>query len=119
MPDKNDGYIALTTHNNKAEQTNRSELDKLKTKAHTYKAEIEGKFPEYAYPNKEELTLKVGAQVMFIKNDSSSEKRYFNGKIGKVILLDKGSVEVTITSDSNLNLSYNLESDEKNIDNQT
>jgi len=99
MPDKNDGYIALTTHNNKAEQTNRSELDKLKTKAHTYKAEIEGKFPEYAYPNKEELTLKVGAQVMFIKNDSSSEKRYFNGKIGKVILLDKDEVVVNCPDD--------------------
>ena len=89
----------LTTHNNKAEQTNNSELSNLKTKAQTYNAVIEGKFPEYAYPNKEELVLKVGAQVMFVKNDSSTEKRYFNGKIGKVILLDKDEVVVKCPDD--------------------
>lgn len=99
IPDEKDGYIALTTHNNKAEQTNYAELDKLKTKSRTYKAAIEGKFPEYAYPNQEELVLKVGAQVMFIKNDSTAEKRYFNGKIGKVILLDKDEVVVKCPDD--------------------
>ncbi|MEP1487592.1 MAG: helix-turn-helix domain-containing protein [Algibacter sp.] len=99
VPDEADGYIALTTHNNRAEQTNFGELNKLKTKASHYKASVEGKFPEYAYPNKEDLTLKVGAQVMFIKNDSSVEKRYFNGKIGKVILLDKDEVVVKCPDD--------------------
>ncbi|TYA94793.1 helix-turn-helix domain-containing protein [Seonamhaeicola marinus] len=99
VPEEGEGYIALTTHNNRAEKTNYSELDKLTTKEKTYKATIEGKFPEFAYPNKEELTLKVGAQVMFIKNDSSTEKRYFNGKIGKVILLDKDEVIVKCPDD--------------------
>ncbi len=99
VPDKGDGYIALTTHNNRAEKTNYGELDKLKTKAKTYKASVEGKFPEFAYPNKEALSLKVGAQVMFIKNDSSVEKRYFNGKIGKVILLDTDEVVVKCPDD--------------------
>ena len=99
VPDEKDGYISLTTHNNKAEQTNSRELVKLKTKAHTYDASVEGKFPEYAYPNKEALTLKVGAQVMFIKNDSSAEKRYFNGKIGKVIHLDVDEVIVHCQED--------------------
>ncbi|WP_456440096.1 helix-turn-helix domain-containing protein [Psychroserpens sp.] len=94
-----DGYISLTTHNNKAEQTNKAELDKLRGKSHTYNAKIEGKFPEFSYPNKEELTLKVGAQVMFIKNDRSVEKRYFNGKIGKIILLDKDEVVVKCPDD--------------------
>ncbi len=98
-PDEKEGYIALTTHNNRAEQTNTAELNKLKTKPFTYKAEVEGKFPEYAYPNKEELILKVGAQVMFVKNDSSSEKRYFNGKIGTIILLDKDEVVVKCPDD--------------------
>ena len=97
--EENEGYIALTTHNKRAEQTNTIELEKLKTKEHTYKAIIEGKFPEYSYPNKEELLLKVGAQVMFIKNDSSAEKRYFNGKIGKVILLDEDEVVVKCPED--------------------
>lgn len=99
VPDEKDGYISLTTHNNKAEQTNNRELVKLKTKTYTYDASVEGKFPEYAYPNKEALTLKVGAQVMFIKNDSSTEKRYFNGKIGKVIHLDAEEVIVHCQED--------------------
>lgn len=98
-PKPGDGYISLTTHNNKAEATNKAELNKLKTKTHTYKAEIKGKFPEYAYPNKELLELKVGAQVMFVKNDSSPDKRYFNGKIGKVILLDADEVVVHCPDD--------------------
>jgi len=99
IPNEEDGYISLTTHNNRAEHTNNAELKKLKTETQTYNASITGKFPEYAYPNKEELVLKVGAQVMFVKNDSSTEKRYFNGKIGKVILLDKEEVVVKCPDD--------------------
>ena len=119
-----EGYIALTTHNNRAERTNNVELDKLQTKAHTYKASVEGKFPEYSYPNKEELRLKVGAQVMFIKNDSSAEKRYFNGKIGKVILLDEDEVVVKCPDDDfNIvttpeiweNINYTVDSETKAI----
>lgn len=98
-PDPKEGFIALTTHNNRAERANSAELSALSTKEHTYNAKVEGKFPDYAYPNTEALKLKVGAQVMFIKNDSSPEKRYFNGKIGKVILLDKGEVVVSCPDD--------------------
>ena len=53
-----------------------------------------GKFNENAFPNAEELELKVGAQVMFIKNDSSLEKRYYNGKIGIVTNISKTAVTV-------------------------
>lgn len=94
-----EGYISLTTHNRKAEAINKQELDKLNTKSKDYAANVAGKFPEYSFPNKETLTLKVGAQVMFIKNDSSPEKRYFNGKIGKVIYLDKEEVVVKCPED--------------------
>lgn len=99
IPNKNDGYISLTTHNNKASQTNKLELEKLKTTSKIYKAVIDGNFPEHSYPNKEELELKVGAQVMFVKNDSSPEKRYYNGKIGKVILLDRDEIVVNCPDD--------------------
>ena len=99
VPNENDGYIDLTTHNHKAAKTNLIALNKLKTKAQTYKAIIEGKFPEFSYPNKEELVLKVGAQVLFIKNDRTPEKRYFNGKIGKIIFLDKDEVIVKCPND--------------------
>lgn len=119
-PDPKEGYIALTTHNHRAEQVNASELQALNSKIYTYKAKVSGKFPEFAFPNKEELQLKVGAQVMFIKNDSSPEKRYFNGKIGKVIFLDNNEVVVKCPDDDfninttreeweNINYSVNVE----------
>jgi len=98
-PSEDSGYISLTTHNNKAETTNITELEKLKGKSQSYNASVEGKFPEFSFPNKEKLVLKVGAQVMFIKNDSSIEKRYFNGKIGIVILLDKNEIVVKCPDD--------------------
>lgn len=124
VPEADAGYISLTTHNNKAEATNNAELAKLKTKTVSYKAKVEGKFPDHAYPNNELLELKVGAQVMFIKNDSSQEKRYFNGKIGKVIHLDKDEVVVHCPDDEfNIitkpeiweNINYSIHAETKNI----
>ncbi len=96
---KDAGYITLTTHNNRAFRMNEVELNKLKNKSSFYSATIKGKFNEHAYPTHEKLELKVGAQVMFIKNDSSPEKRYFNGKIGKIIHLDKDEVSVQCPDD--------------------
>ena len=89
-----EGYITLTTHNNRADRINSAELKELKKKSFIYEAEIDGKFPEYTFPTHLELELKVGSQVMFVKNDSSPEKRYFNGKIGTIVYLDKGEVKV-------------------------
>ena len=91
---KNDGYIILTTHNEKARNTNANELGNLSALSFTYEAEVTGDFPESAYPADELLQLKVGAQVMFIKNDSEKVKRYFNGKIGVVTELAKEKIIV-------------------------
>lgn len=96
---KDDGYITLTTHNNKATAINQLELKKISGKSTFYQAEISGKFSENAYPNAEKLELKVGAQVMFIKNDSSPEKRYFNGKIGSIVYLDDEHISVQCPDD--------------------
>ncbi|MBR5695417.1 MAG: AAA family ATPase [Paludibacteraceae bacterium] len=93
-PDDSEGYIRLTTHNATAQRLNESKLSALKTKPHTFKARIEGIFPEYAYPTDAELVLKENAQVMFIKNDSSPEKRYYNGKVGVVKSIDGEDVVV-------------------------
>ncbi len=93
-PTEKDGYITLTTHNKRAHLINDSELHKLKNKSYFFDAEISGKFNENSYPNSEKLELKVGAQVMFIKNDSSPEKRYFNGKIGIITGISKETVTV-------------------------
>ena len=91
---KDEEYITLTTHNNRASLINDSELNKLITKNYIFKAEVSGKFNENAYPNDEKLALKVGAQVMFIKNDSSPEKRYYNGKIGIITAISRENVTV-------------------------
>lgn len=100
-PTKEEGYITLTTHNNRANLINDSELNKLTNKSVFFTAEISGKFSENAYPNAEKLELKVGAQVMFIKNDSSQEKRFFNGKIGIITKISKDSVNVQCGEDAN------------------
>ncbi len=93
-PTKNDGYITLTTHNKRANLINDSELNKIKNRSYFFDAEVSGKFNENAFPNDAKLELKVGSQVMFIKNDSSPEKRYFNGKIGIVTDITRENVTV-------------------------
>jgi len=93
-PTEDDGYITLTTHNKRANLINDSELNKIKNRSYYFDAEVSGKFNENSFPNSEKLELKIGAQVMFIKNDSSPEKRYYNGKIG--IVTDISSQNVTV-----------------------
>jgi tRNA uridine 5-carbamoylmethylation protein Kti12 len=93
-PRDEEGYITLTTHNYQSQQINDSKLRDLKTKNHRFSAKVEGEFPEYAYPTELELDLKVGAQVMFVKNDSSAEKRYYNGKIGKIAAIGDDKIDV-------------------------
>jgi hypothetical protein len=94
QPDLKDKYITLTTHNQKADALNKSSLEALKATTWSYKCEIEDEFSESSYPAEHVLQLKVGAQVMFIKNDPTAEKRFFNGKIATVTDLQKDSIEV-------------------------
>ncbi|WP_395043382.1 helix-turn-helix domain-containing protein [Flavobacterium sp.] len=80
----NKGYITLTTHNNKADTINSQSLNDLEGKAKIYKAQIVDDFPDKIFPLEQNLELKIGAQIMFIKNDLSFEKNYFNGKMGVI-----------------------------------
>ena len=89
QPSKEEGYIRLTTHNNQAQQVNDRELASLPGKAYSFRAEVKDEFPEYSYPADEVLTVKEGAQIMFLKNDVSSEKRYYNGMIGEVVTVNE------------------------------
>ena len=85
QPKEKDGYITLCTHNAQAGRINESKLRALKTEEHTFTANVTGNFPEYSFPTDFELTLKEGAQVMFVKNDPSREKLFYNGKIGQIV----------------------------------
>jgi uncharacterized protein YpbB len=80
----NKGYITLTTHNFKADAMNTASLEVLEAKEWLYHPEITGDFPDKIYPVDEVLRLKEGAQIMFVKNDLSFDKRYFNGKMGVI-----------------------------------
>ncbi len=91
---RSDDYITLTTHNHTANSINRGRLDSLSTPSYLYEATISGDFSESFYPNDLSLELKEGAQVLFIKNDISPDKRYYNGLIGRVVSLTSDSVTV-------------------------
>jgi len=84
-PSDDEGYITLTTHNKQAKKINSAKLDKLSNKTFVKNAKIDGDFPAHAYPTESELNLKIGAQVMFVKNDTSMDKLFYNGKIGNVV----------------------------------
>ncbi len=95
----NKNYITLTTHNRMADEINQRHLHELDSKSFMFKAGVEGNYPEYNYPTAQELVLKEGAQVMFVRNDSSAEKHYFNGKIGEIVSIDKHSISVKCRDD--------------------
>ena len=123
-PDSGGGYITLTTHNIQAQSLNDSKLGKLPGRPHSFKAKIQDEFPEYSYPTANELILKVGAQVMFVKNDISRDKLFFNGKIGKVEEFEDDIIVVKCPDDDFpirvemaewANMKYTLDDDTKEI----
>lgn len=89
-----ENYVYLTSHNYMADNINRRNLENIKEKPVIYNASITGDFNTHLYPNDEKLELKTGAQVMFIRNDTSEAKRYFNGKLAKVTDLGSDYIKV-------------------------
>ena len=124
IPPKDQGFITLTTHNNRADAMNQTELNRIAHSSFHYIAEVEDNFPEHAYPTAERLQLKKGAQVMFIKNDSNPLKRYFNGKIGTIIDLDNDGLtvrcpgdleDIEVTKETWENIKYTIDKKTKEI----
>ncbi len=99
-PTDHDDYITLTTHNADADSINTAALSRIDEKPRRYSAEITGTFPEHMYPLPVDMELKVGAQVMFIKNDLSYEKLFYNGKMAKVVSISRDEIRVKL-ADSN------------------
>ena len=105
-PPSGEYWIRLTTHNHQSDAINREKMDALKGKSMIFKAEIDGNYPESAYPAETELRLKKGAQVMFTRNDTSGSSMYFNGKIGTVTELDP---EIIVTDENGNEIIVNQE----------
>jgi len=123
--DINENIITVTTHNYKADEKNKKFLDSLEEKAHAYKATITGDFSESLYPIEKEMTLKKGAQIMFIKNDPSGEMKFFNGKLGRIERLTTDEIYVMIdgnTEETKLeryiweNIRYTINKDKNEIE---
>jgi GTPase SAR1 family protein len=87
-------YITLCTHNRQADNINAEELLKLSSPPFAFKAKIEGNFNENAYPADQDIQLKVGAQVMFVRNDAE-EKQYYNGKLARVESVSQDYIKVS------------------------
>jgi hypothetical protein len=94
-----EGYITLTTHNYQSQSINEAKLKKLRKQTYSFNAIVEGEFPEYSYPTDFKLVLKEGAQVMFVKNDVSREKLFYNGKIGKITAIEDDIIQVKCEDD--------------------
>lgn len=112
------GWITLTTHNKQADAINEKELEKIEAAEKQFVAKVSGEFSEGSFPTEGILRLKEGAQVMFVKNDTSYEKRFYNGKIGTVqritgdkLLIDgndgKSPIEIERETWKNLRYKYN------------
>ncbi|MEL6719488.1 MAG: helix-turn-helix domain-containing protein, partial [Bacteroidota bacterium] len=120
-----EAYIILTSHNKTADAINQEKLDEIDAPIRTYNAEVEGNFPESNYPTAENLELKKGAQVLFIKNDMSFEKRFYNGKIGQVVDMNSDTIFVRCPNESELievstmewtNVKYSLNQETKEVE---
>ena len=118
-------YITLTTRNAKADHINGQELDRLKSKAYQFTGRIKGEFPDYALPTEMILTLKEGAQIMFIKNDVGEQRRYYNGKLGTISHIDDEDIEVKLADSEEVillekevwsNIRYTLNKETKEIE---
>ncbi len=120
VPQPGQHYITLTTHNYKADKINADELKKLKGKLYEFRGEVEGDFPDKTLPTEIVLQLKEGAQIMFIRNDKSEERRYYNGKLATVKKISSESIGVVFADSreellleketwSNIRYSYNQE----------
>ncbi|WP_184546172.1 HRDC domain-containing protein [Mucilaginibacter sp. FT3.2] len=120
-PTAEEPYITLTTHNGIAQQLNSEYVDALPGDEFEFTATIRGDFPRDAYPTETNLKLKIGAQVMFVKNDSSAEKLFYNGKIGTITSINTDTVYVSCGEESReiavqalewTNVKYQLEGQE-------
>ena len=119
------GSITLTTHNHMADRINQRELEKLKTSLHKFPGLIQGNFSENALPTEMVLNLKEGAQVMFVKNDLATEKRYFNGKLatvksisekGIIVELEGSRNELLLTKEKWKNVHYKLDKESGKVE---
>lgn len=122
--DNINGYISLVAQRKQAYEINADRLERVEGKAKIYSATIMGDFPADSYPTLCKLKLKVGAQVMFVKNDK--DNKYCNGTIGEIVELEDNyatvkvkGVTVKVVEESWNNIRYEFIKAKKKIQKET
>ena len=124
QPTAEEPYITLTAHNASAQEINAEKLAAIAQSLKTFKADVQGEFPAYSFPADEFFECKKGAQVMFVKNDMNREKRYYNGKIGKITGFRENTIYVRCPGDDDdievlpaewTNVKYSLDEQTKEV----
>jgi hypothetical protein len=124
-PPQEPGYIILCTHNHIADEINQRELAQIEGVLHKFEATITGEVNEKSIPGERVLQLKKGAQVMFIKNDLQTPRRFYNGKIGTVADINAGGIwvsfagredKVEVPMDAWRNVKYTLNKHTNNVE---
>lgn len=90
------GFVTLAGTNSTVSRINHRKLDALQGAEKSYEAEISGDIKESAFPTERKLRLKVGAQIMMLKNDTMKPRRWVNGTLGVVVRLGVDSIRVNI-----------------------
>jgi len=94
--------IIITSHNAEANAVNKAKLDELPGEEYTFVGETNGEFRDAGLQAEQTLKLKEGAQVMFIKNDSGDNRKFYNGKIGKIKSIGAGEIYVSFPDEDDL-----------------
>ncbi|MET4141756.1 AAA family ATPase [Pedobacter sp. UYP1] len=94
--------IIITSHNAEANTVNKAKLDELPGEEYTFVAETSGEFRDAGLQAEQTLKLKEGAQVMFIKNDTGENRKFYNGKIGKIKSVRDGEIYISFPHEDDL-----------------
>lgn len=94
--------IIITSHNAEANTINKGKLDELTGEEYTFEGEISGEFRDLGLQAEQTLKLKEGAQIMFIKNDTGDDRKFYNGKIGKVKSIKDGQIYISFPQEDDL-----------------
>jgi hypothetical protein len=94
--------IIITSHNTEANTINTEKLEALKGEEYVFEGEVSGDFRDLSMQAEQRLKLKEGAQIMFIKNDTGENRRFYNGKIGKVKSISDGEIYISFPQEEDL-----------------
>lgn len=104
--DDNGMAMTIATRRDIVDHINEARLDDLDTPSFAFEADVTGDFPESSFPTDRLLTLKEGAQVVFIRNDP--ERRWVNGTLGRVSLLTAEELQVTLENGDTHTIDHEL-----------